>query len=134
VLAGPIIWPMEKSGDVLRFYREWITDVPDELATVVVHRKAPAIDAIPSELHGRPIVTVVCCYAGPVEQAEKVVRPMREFGSPLVDLCVPKPFVQHQAMFDPSFPEGLVVLLPVVQRRGPDRSRHRRHRRACPPA
>jgi len=106
VLAGPIIWPMERSADVLRFYREWITDVPDELTTVVVHRMAPAIEAIPSELHGRPIVTVVCCYAGPVDEGEKVVRPMREFGSPLLDLCVPKPFVQHQAMFDPSFPEG----------------------------
>jgi FAD/FMN-containing dehydrogenase len=106
VLAGPIIWPMEESPNVLRFYRDWITDVPDELTTIVVHRMAPPLPAIPQELHGTPIVTVICCYAGPVEDGEKVVRPMKEFGPPLVDLCMPKPFVAHQAMFDPSFPHG----------------------------
>jgi FAD/FMN-containing dehydrogenase len=35
VLAGPIIWPMHQSGDVLRFYRDWIADAPDELMTIV---------------------------------------------------------------------------------------------------
>jgi hypothetical protein len=97
---------MEESPNVLRFYRDWITDVPDELTTIVVHRMAPPLPAIPQELHGTPIVTVICCYAGPVEDGEKVVRPMKEFGPPLVDLCMPKPFVAHQAMFDPSFPHG----------------------------
>jgi hypothetical protein len=106
VLAGPVIWPMEQSAEVLRFYRDWITDVPDELTTVVVHRKAPPLPVLPPELHGRPIVTVVCCYAGPMEDGERVVRPLKAFGSPLLDLCTRKPFVQHQAMFDASFPEG----------------------------
>ena len=106
VLAGPIIWPMEQSADVLRFYRDWITDVPDDLTTIVIHRMAPPLEVIPSELRGRPVVMVICCYAGPVEDGERVIRPMREFGSPLLDLCAPKPFVDHQAMFDPSFPEG----------------------------
>src|SRR5689334_3767977 len=39
ILAGPIFWPMEKSGEVLRFYRDWVADAPDELMTIVVHRK-----------------------------------------------------------------------------------------------
>ncbi len=106
VLAGPIFWPMEESPDVLRFYRDWITDVPDGLTTIVLHRKAPPLPAIPPELHGKPVVTVICCYAGPVEEGQKVVRPMKEFRSPVLDLCVPKPFVAHQSMFDPSFPHG----------------------------
>src|SRR6266498_3558824 len=106
VLAGPIFWPMEESPNVLRFYRDWIADVPDELTTIVVHRKAPPLPVIPPELHGVPVVAVTCCYAGPVEDGEKVGRPMREFGSPLLDLCEPKPFLTHQAMFDPSFPHG----------------------------
>ena len=105
---------MEQSADVLRFYRDWITDVPDELTTIVVHRKAPPLPSIPAELHGRPVVTVICCYAGPVEDGERVVAPLRAFGSPLLDLCARKPFVDHQAMFDPSFPRGLVVLLPLL--------------------
>jgi hypothetical protein len=106
VLAGPILWPMEESPNVLRFYREWITDVPDELTTIVLHRKAPPLPVIPEELHGRPVVIVAACYAGPVADGERVMRPMREFGSPLLDLCVPKRFLDHQAMFDPSLPHG----------------------------
>jgi hypothetical protein len=106
VLAGPILWAMEDSPKVLRWYREWITDVPDELTTVVVHRKAPPLPAIPTELHGKQVVMVIACYAGAVEDGERIVRPLRKFGSPLLDLCAPKPFLAHQAMFDPSFPRG----------------------------
>ena len=106
VLAGPIFWPMEESPNVLRFYREWIADAPDELMTIVVHRKAPPLPFVPRELHGKLVVGVVCCYAGPIEDGEKVVKPLKEFGSPVLDLCVPKPFLAHQAMFDASFQHG----------------------------
>ncbi|CAN5246239.1 hypothetical protein BH20ACT24_BH20ACT24_04320 [soil metagenome] len=64
MVAGPIFWPMEESPKVLHFYRDWIADAPDELTTIVVHRKAPPLPAVPPELHGKPVVTVVCCYAG----------------------------------------------------------------------
>ena len=106
VLAGPIFWPMEESPRVLRFYRDWIADVPDELTTIVIHRRAPALPWVPSELHGAHVVGVGCCYAGAVEDGERVVAPLRKFGTPLMDLCAPKPFVEHQAMFDPSLPHG----------------------------
>ena len=49
-------------------------------------------------------LNVVCCYAGAVDEGEEVLRPMKTFGSPVLDLCVPKPFLEHQAMFDPAFP------------------------------
>lgn len=106
VVAGPVFWPMEDSPEVLRFYRDWVADAPDELMTIVVHRKAPPLPFVPPELHGKRVVMVIACYAGPVEEGEKVVRPMKEFGSSVADLCEPKPFVTHQAMFDPSFPHG----------------------------
>jgi FAD binding domain/Berberine and berberine like len=106
VVAGPVMWPMEESPRVLRFYREWVAEAPDELMTIVIHRKAPPLPFVPEELHGQLVVGVACCYTGPVEEGEKVVRPLKEFGSPVLDLCVPKPFVAHQAMFDASFPQG----------------------------
>jgi FAD/FMN-containing dehydrogenase len=106
VLAGPIFWPMEESPSVLRFYREWIAEAPDELMTIVIHRKAPPLPFVPRELHGKLVVAVVCCYAGPIEEGEQVVKPIKEFGSPVLDLCVPKPFLAHQAMFDLSFQHG----------------------------
>ena len=106
VMAGPVFWPMEESRNVLRFYRDWIANAPDELMTIVLHRKAPPLPFVPRELHGKPVVSVVCCYAGPVEEGEQVLRPLKAFGSPVLDLCAPKPFVAHQAMFDASFPHG----------------------------
>jgi len=106
VVAGPVFWRMEDSPKVLRFYRDWIADAPDDLMTIVIHRKAPSLPFVPQELHGKPVVAVVSCYAGSVDEGEKVVRPLKEFGSPVLDLCVPKPFLTHQAMFDPSFKHG----------------------------
>ncbi|CAN5665924.1 FAD-binding oxidoreductase [soil metagenome] len=106
VLAGPIFWPMEKAPDVLRFYREWSAEAPDELMTIVVQRKALPLPFIPPELHGKHVLVVTCCYAGAVEEGEEVVRPLKAFGSPVLDRCEPKPYVAHQAMFDASFPHG----------------------------
>ena len=106
VMAGPVFWAMEDSPELLRFYRDWIAEAPDDLMTILIHRKAPPLPFVPTELHGKPVVAVACCYAGSVEEGEKVVRPLKEFGSPVLDLCEPKPYLAHQAMFDPTFPHG----------------------------
>ena len=106
VLAGPVFWPMAQSREVLRFYRDWVADAPDELMTIVVHRKAPPLPVVPLELHGKPVVMIVCCWVGDMEEGERFIRPLKAFRSPVLDLCVPKPFLTHQAMFDPSFPAG----------------------------
>ena len=97
---------MEQSGEVLRFYRDWVADAPDELMTIVIHRKAPPLPFVPEELHGKPVVMVIPCWAGDLEEGEEFIRPMREFGSPVADVCVPKPYLAHQSMFDPSFVPG----------------------------
>ena len=106
VLAGPVFWPISEAADVLRFYREWIAEAPDELMTIVVHRKAPPLPFVPTELHGELVIAVICCYAGSVEDGERVVAPLKAFGSPVLDLCQPKPYIDHQSMFDPSYPHG----------------------------
>ena len=106
VMAGPVFWTMEEAPRVLRLYRDWIADCPDELMTIVVQRRAPALPAVPPDLVGKRVIAVAACYAGPVEDGERVLRPLKGFGSPVLDLCQPKPFLAHQAMFDPSFRHG----------------------------
>jgi len=106
VFAGAVFWPMEDAPKVLRFYREWVGNCPDELMTIVVQRRAPALPGIPPDMVGRHVVAVVACYAGPVEDGARVLRPLRSYGRPLLDLCEPKPYVSHQSMFDPGFPHG----------------------------
>jgi FAD/FMN-containing dehydrogenase len=106
VMAGPVFWSVNDAPAVLRFYREWVGDCPDELMTIVVQRKAPALPAVPPDLVGQLVIAVAACYAGPVEDGERVLRPLKEFGAPVLDLCMPKPFLAHQQMFDPSFRHG----------------------------
>jgi FAD/FMN-containing dehydrogenase len=106
IVAGPVFWSLDDAPSVLRFYRDWIAECPDELTTIVVERKAPNLPLVPRDLVGKPVIAVVCCYAGPVEDGERVVRPLKAFGSPVLDLCEPKPYLANQAMFDPSFEPG----------------------------
>ena len=106
VMAGATFWSMDAAEGVLRAYRDWIAECPDELMTIVVQRLAPALPVVPAELVGQPVIAVVACYAGDVDEGERVLRPMRGFGSPVLDLFMPKPFVAHQQMFNPSFRHG----------------------------
>ena len=85
--------------------------MPDELTTIIVNRKAPPLPAIPQEFHRKRVTIITCCYAGSIDDGERVVAPLRKFGTPLLDLCAPKPYVAHQSMFDASYPARLVVLL-----------------------
>jgi FAD/FMN-containing dehydrogenase len=106
VMAGVTFWLMDDAERVLRRYRDWAAECPDELMTIVVQRLAPPLPVVPPELVGRPVIALAGCYAGPVDDGERVLRPMRGFGSPVLDLFAPKPFLAHQQMFDPSFRRG----------------------------
>jgi FAD/FMN-containing dehydrogenase len=106
VVAGPIFWPLEEASRVIAFYRDWITDAPDELTTIVLFRRAPDLPFVPRELVGRLVVGVVCCYAGSIEEGERTLAPLKAFGPPTLDMCVPKLFVDHQQAFDRSYRHG----------------------------
>jgi hypothetical protein len=105
-MSGPVFWLVKDTPKVLRFYRDWVGDCPDELMTLLVQRRAPALPSVPKELVGQQIVGVVACYAGPVEEGERVMQPLKSLGTPVLDACEPKPFVDLQASFDPSFEPG----------------------------
>jgi FAD/FMN-containing dehydrogenase len=107
VLAGVILHPAERAPEVLRFYRDYIATAPEDLTTIVNLRKAPPALFLPSHLHGRAVVIIAVCYAGSVEDGERILAPLRRFGEPLVDLIQPKPYTAHQGMFDASVPHGL---------------------------
>jgi FAD/FMN-containing dehydrogenase len=106
VLAGPIFHALEDAPELLRFYRDFIADAPDELTTIFNLRQAPALPLLPPELHGRPVAMVVVCYAGDLGKGEAVLRPLRTFGSPLLDAIGARPYTALQSMFDPTVPHG----------------------------
>jgi len=106
LMAGPVFWAAEDTTDVLRFYRELVSRAPDELGNVVRLGTIPPLPVIDEELHFRPAIAVASCYAGPVQEGERALRPLREFGSPLVDLVGPTRYVDHQSGLDDTVPHG----------------------------
>jgi FAD/FMN-containing dehydrogenase len=106
VTAGAVFWAADDTTEVLRFYREFVADAPDELGNVVRLGTIPPLPVIGAELHFRPAIAVGSCYAGPVEDGERAVRPVREFGNPLADLVGPTRYVDHQSGLDDTVPHG----------------------------
>ncbi len=106
VLAGPIFWAADDTTDVLRFYRDFAAEAPDELGTVVRLGTVPPLPVIRKELHWRLAVAIACCYAGAVEDGERAVRALRGHGTPLVDLLAPVPYAAFQSALDDTVLHG----------------------------
>lgn len=106
VFSGAVVYRAEKAPEVMRFYRDFIASAPEQLGTVLNLRRAAPLPIIPERLHGVPVIQVAACYAGPPEDGERVLRPLREFGPPELDLFTVKPYVAHQGMFDATVPKG----------------------------
>ncbi len=97
VLGGLLLHPLAQAKDALRFYREFTRTAPEELTTHFVSLTSP---------DGHPVVAFALCHCGPVEEGERVVRPLRAFGPPLADLVAPMPYTAVQGLGAPLFPSG----------------------------
>jgi FAD/FMN-containing dehydrogenase len=97
VLGGMVIHPFERAREVLRFYRDFSAAIPDEVNTVGALLTAP---------EGFRVAAIAVCYNGPLDEGDKVLRPLREFGPPLVDQIGPVPYTAVQTMMDGTFPRG----------------------------
>ena len=97
MLAGPVFHPAERAFDVLRFYRDFIATLPDELT---------AYTGFLTDPEGNRLIGIVVCYVGDIEEGERLVRPVREFGPPVADMIGPMPYRALQGMFDAAFPPG----------------------------
>jgi FAD/FMN-containing dehydrogenase len=106
VLAGPILWDATDAAEVLRFYRDFVREAPDELGTVVRFGTAPPLSVIPEHLHWRPVVIIGTCYAGPIEDGERALAPLRASGKPLLDLVGPAPYARFQGALDSTVVHG----------------------------
>ena len=97
MLGGILIYRLEKAAEAIKFYDEFTRTSPDELGTFVGFVTSP---------EGERVVAIFVSYNGAVEEGERILKPLREFGPPLADMISPMPYVQVQRMMDNEFPAG----------------------------
>lgn len=83
VLGGLLVYARDQAGAVIRRYRDFMTTAPDELT---------AYAGVISMPDGTPAVGLLVCYCGDTADGERVLKPLRTFGSPVVDAIQPMPF------------------------------------------
>ena len=80
VMSGLIVYPLTQARDLIRRYRDIAAASPDELACWFVMRAAPPLPFLPKEVHGTGIIVFAACYAGPMDAAERAMKPLRGDG------------------------------------------------------
>jgi hypothetical protein len=108
-MGGLLIHPIDRGQEIARAYRAYVESAPEELATAIAVLMAPPAPFVPEHLQGKPIFGIVVLYAGPLEEAEAVVAPLKQLGPPAVDLVQPMAYTAFQALLDHSAPWGLYV-------------------------
>jgi hypothetical protein len=99
VIGGPIIHAIDRSRDVLEFFRACTRSLPDEHTLFASLTHAP-------DGSGTEVAALVTCHCGPAAEAERAVRPLKQFGAPILDAVGPMPYCQLNSMLDASYPKG----------------------------
>ena len=97
VLAGPVFHPFAKAKEVLQFYRDFASATHEQLTTYAVPMTTP---------DGAKVIALAVCYSGPLDEGERLIAPVRQFGPPLEDQIRPMAYTEFQSMFDAGFPPG----------------------------
>jgi FAD/FMN-containing dehydrogenase len=99
--AGPdaslcfVLYHAERAVEVLGDVRDFVAAAPDDVAPVAFLGRVPESEAFPVDAHRRPVVTVACVRAGDPAEGERLLRPLRELGDPIVDLSDAMPYVNR---------------------------------------
>jgi FAD/FMN-containing dehydrogenase len=104
VLSGQIIYPFDKAGEYLRFFRDFMADAPDEFQCYPFCFRVPPIDVFPEEFHGQPVLDFVLYHEDP--DAAEFVLPLAQLGEPILEAAGVSQYADAQTGFDANMPKG----------------------------
>jgi FAD/FMN-containing dehydrogenase len=107
IVGGVTLWPLEQAREVMRWYRDFIREAPEALSGWLGFHTIPPVEAFPEAFHMQKMCMGVWCFAGPVEEAEAALAPIRNLIPPVLDGIQPMPYPTLQAAFDWVYPPGL---------------------------
>jgi FAD binding domain/Berberine and berberine like len=100
IYGGMMVALPDRAGEILRFMREYMADAPDDLGGGIAFISAPPEPFVPAEMHFAPIIGIVICWTGDMEEGERVLAPIREAVQPVMDMVQPMPYTALQTMLD----------------------------------
>lgn len=106
VFAAQPMYAAEDAREVLRGWRAFVGEAPDEVTSSAIVITMPSVPVLPEALHDRAVVVTGALYAGPPTEGERALKPLRELGTPLADLSGVLPYRDLQSGFDAFFPIG----------------------------
>ncbi|CAI09978.1 probable FAD/FMN-containing oxidoreductase [Aromatoleum aromaticum EbN1] len=106
VLSGLIVFPFDQAKSVLTQFARFTETISDDLTVWMVTRKAPPLPFLPEDVHGKEIVVLALCYAGDPVEGEKLIEPLRGFGTMLGEHIGVQPYTAWQQAFDPLLARG----------------------------
>jgi FAD/FMN-containing dehydrogenase len=107
IYGGPMLYELSDAATVLKFYRDFIRDAPEEFGGFPAWQIAPPLPFIPEDRHGEPFLIFVACWAGPIEEGEAALKPLREVAPVVADGVGPMPYPALNSAFDALVPPGL---------------------------
>jgi FAD/FMN-containing dehydrogenase len=107
VYGGPMFFDAEDAGAVIRAYREFIADAPEQFGGFPAWQIAPPLPFIPEERHGETMLAFVSCWAGPLDEAEGALAPIRDAAPVVAEHVGPMPYPALNSAFDALYPPGL---------------------------
>ena len=107
IYGGPMFFEVEDAGKILRFYREFIADAPEAFGGFPAWQIAPPLPFIPEERHGDTFMAFVSCWAGPLDEGEKMLKPLRDVAPVVAEMVGPMPYPAINSAFDALVPAGL---------------------------
>jgi FAD/FMN-containing dehydrogenase len=107
VYGGPIFYPAQAARDLLRTFRVWAAEAPDEITAMVDLTAAPPLPVIPEAWHGEKVAALIALSTGSREEGAALVSRLREVAEPIADLLGPMPYVMLQSLVDPLWPKGI---------------------------
>ena len=127
VYGGIMVFAGERAAEVASFYADWTAaGLPDELTTILNLTTAPPAPFLPESIHGKPVAIVAACYAGPADEGERALAPVRGLGDPVADLFGPLPYTAMQQLLDPLWGRGARNHMKAGYLGGLELGRHRR--------
>ncbi|SEF11227.1 FAD-binding oxidoreductase [Jiangella alba] len=107
IYGGPMFFSLDDAADVLRFYREFIQDAPEQFGGFPAYQIAPPLPFIPEARHGEPFLAFVSCWAGPMDEGESVLKELRDVAPVVAEHVGPMPYPALNSAFDALVPPGL---------------------------